>query len=472
MIAHVRLAGILVCAAAALAACETTDAPETTLEYGFDAPAQGPRAGRDRLRAIDAVLRGPGCRLHANFRACGQYAMEAGLIYALVEHQEIESANLLDRAYNFDPGCDVRILRANAAAKEARIRRELSSASALLSGAGCDGTVARYYVAKFNILSTDDESVRAGRAQLGELSSYSLGNSGIAPHDLYDLAVYSLVSTGEFDNAETKLREALDRNVAVSPKLQALTVIGRGGTGSFTLPPRVTTEARDYLLRRVEDFRFGGAIEAFLGQAASMERVQAAPWEDIESRMEADPNLTPSQRNIVRLRFEDEFERLRGELAAIDEAKGAIEAYGPGLVEAEKALVAATVLRILGDGSPEAADEARDDYKAALRRLAGAVERIDGAIRDMAAMSDLQTMLVDPEAWVRAGEAAAALSGAVARVAADNADALVLRDFAAAVSRDLSPEEFFRAWEVDLDQLGFDSERVVENVRRVMELAG
>ena len=65
-----------------------------------------------------------------------------------------------------------------------------------------------------------------------------------------------------------------------------------------------------------------------------------------------------------------------------------------------------------------------------------------------------------------------ALNDTAALLTADDAHEVVLKDFAVAVSRTLSPDEFFRAYEVDLDQLGFESEQVVRNVRQVMALAG
>ena len=108
--------------------------------------------------------------------------MEAGLLYALIERQEIESRNLLREAYNFHQTCDLRVLRAVTLAKQAQHRSELDGAVDKLAGEGelCDSTVARYYVAKLNILSDNDNKVAAGRNQLAELSSYSLGNSGIS----------------------------------------------------------------------------------------------------------------------------------------------------------------------------------------------------------------------------------------------------------------------------------------------------
>lgn len=460
--------------AALLAACAdgggTMDSGP--LEYVFSEPSSGARAGRDRIRGIEAVLRGPACRAPGNAEACGRYAMEAGLIYALVERQEIESDNMLRRAYDFRATCDLRILRANAVARATRRRGELSGAAALLSGDGarCDGTAARYYQAKFDILSADAERVRTGRARLAELSGFSLGNSGIAPADVYTLGVYSFVSNAEFAEAERLLGEARERGVTVSPRLQALVLIGGGGRSGFALPAGAAGEARAYLDRTIAGYRFGAALEEFVRAAARMESVAAAPWEEVEARMDADPNLTESQRAIARLRVADEFARLGDEIAAIDAARAQLAAYGPDLAAAEKRFVTAAVAAAFGDGAG-GLDVAREDYMAALRRLSGALERINGAIGDMAGMRDLHAMLADPDAWSRAADAAEALAAGATRLAADDADAAVLRSFAAAVSRTLSPEEFFRAWEVDLDTLGFESEPVVENVRRVIALA-
>ena len=107
-----------------------------------------------------------------------------------------------------------------------------------------------------------------------------------------------------------------------------------------------------------------------------------------------------------------------------------------------------------------------------LRRLSGALERINGAIGDMGGMQELHRHARRPGRIPARRRRAEALAADAARLAGDDADAAVLRGFAAAVSRTLSPEEFFRAWEVDLDALGFESEPVVRNVRRVMALAG
>ncbi len=443
------------------------------LEYAFDEPASGPRAGRDRIRGIDEILRGAACRSAGNAGACGRYAMEAGLIYALVERQEIEGDNMLRRAYDFQATCDLRILRANAVAKAARRRGELSEAVALMAGAGgrCDGTAARYYAAKLDILSDDENRVRAGRARLAELSAYSLGNSGVAAEDVFTLGVYSFVSNAEFAEAKRLLREAADRGVEVSPRLQALALIGGGGDG-FALPPGAAVRARAYIDRRVEEYRFGAAVDDFVRAAGRIDGIAAAPWEEVEARMAADPNLTESQRAIVRMRVADEFARLGDEIAAIDEARTRLAAYGPGLAAAEKRFVTAAVAAAFGAGGAEELDRSRGEYMAELRRLSGALERINGAIGDMGGMQELHAMLADPDAYLRAADAAEALAADAARLADDDADAAVLRGFAAAVSRTLSPEEFFRAWEVDLDALGFESEPVVRNVRRVMALAG
>ena len=444
------------------------------LEYAFDEPASGPRAGRDRIRGIDEILRGPACRSAGNAGACGSYAMEAGLIYTLVERQEIEGDNMLRRAYDFQATCDLRILRANAVAKAARRRGELSEAVALMAGAGgrCDGTAARYYAAKLDILSDDENRVRAGRARLAELSAYSLGNSGVAAEDVYTLGVYSFVSNAEFAEAKRLLREAGDRGIEVSPRLQALALIGGGAQDGFALPAGAAVRARAYIDRRVEEYRFGAAIDEFVRAAGRIDGIAAAPWEEVEARMAADPNLTESQRAIVRMRVADEFARLGDEIAAIDEARTRLAAYGPGLAAAEKRFVTAAVAAAFGAGGAEELDRSREEYMTELRRLSGALERINGAIGDMGGMQELHAMLADPDAYLRAADAADAIAADAARLAGDDADAAVLRGFAAAVSRTLSPEEFFRAWEVNLDSLGFESEPVVRNVRRVMTLAG
>lgn len=456
-----------------LAACQPAPPPGEPFVYEFSAPPPGPGAGRARIRTIDAALRGPSCGSIANRPVCARYAMESGLIYALVERQEIESENMLRRALDFDATCDLRLLTATAAAKRARQRGELSEAAALLAGEGgrCDSTVSRYYEAKLNILSDDAERIAAGRAQLAELSGYSLGNSGIAPKDLYDLGVYSFVEAGEFEAAEGRVREAIDAGVAVSPKLQALVLVGRGGAGRFVVAPGARAEARGYIDRRLADYDFGRAIREFAAQASRMESVRAVPWERVEERLAADPNLTQSQRNIVRIRLEDEFARLGAEIDRIDEARAALEAYGGGLADAERALAQAAVAQAFGDGAA-GLEEARAAYLAALRRVARSLEEIDSAVGDMGAMQDLYDLLADPEAYVRMADAAAELGAAAERLAADDADAAVLRAFAAAVSRGISPEEFFRAYSVGLDQLGFGSEDVAANVRRTMELAG
>ena len=280
---------LLACAVPLLAACATTGAGG--LKYRFEEPDVGAAAGRDRIRAIDRILAGKPCQTPNNAAACSLYAMEASLIYARVESQGVESDNLLRRAFDLQPTCDLRLLRAASIARLAQRRRDLSPATALLAGEGerCDGTVARYYAAKLNILSNDARRVAAGRAQLADLSGYSLGNSGIADKDLYDLGVYSFVSTAEFESAERQLREALDENVDVSPKLQALVLIGRGDAASFAIPAAGRAQARAYLDRRVAEYEFGRLLEDLAGQAGRMESVEAAPLDEVEERMAADP---------------------------------------------------------------------------------------------------------------------------------------------------------------------------------------
>ena len=474
MIPH-KLFSRLACAAflpALLAACAQ---PQTgdggSLEYRFEEPRPGPRAGRDRIRTIDEILRGPGCLSGVNAAVCGRYAMEAGLIYALVERQEIESENMLRRAHNFDPdSCDLRILRANALAKAARRRGDLSEAAALFgAGMRCDGTAARYYAAKLNILSDDETRMRTGREQLADLSGYELGNSGVAPADVYSVGVYSRVSNAEFDEAARLLREARDRGAAVSPSLQALVLIGGGG--EFTLQEGEAGAARAWIDRRIAEYPFGAAVEEFVREAGRMESVAAAPWDVVEERMEADPDMTASQREIVRIRLADEFARLGDEIAAIAAERERLRGYRPGLAAAEKRFVAAAAAAAFGAGEDAELAEARGGYMAALRRLSSALERINGAISDMAAMQDLHAMLADPAAYLRAAAAAESLAADAARMVGGDADAAALRAFAAAVSHMLPPEEFFRAWEVNLDSLGFESEPVVQNVRRTMALA-
>ena len=465
MIQRIWLSAAAACTAALVSACVQTGGK--SLEYRFVDPPKGPSAGRDRIGAIRGVLDGPACRPVGNAAVCGRYAMEAGLIYALVERQDIEVENLLRRAFAFDPTCDARILWVNAAAKMAQRRGDLPEATALLSGSGgrCDGTAARYYAAKLDVLSDEENRLRSGRVQLADLAGYNLGNSGIALEDVYTLRVYSFVSNAEFAEAKRLLRDGDSRGIAVPPGLRALVLIGAGGSA---LLADEANEVRTWLNRQVADYPFGAEVEDLVREAARMESVAAAPQEVVEARIAADPNLTTSQKSILRLRLADEFARLRDEIANIEEARTRIESYGPGLAEAERRFVAAAVAAAFGDGE---AEEAREEYKAALRRVSSALERINDAIGDMSGIQDLHAMLVDPEAWLRAAEAAEILAAAAARMAGDDADAAVLRNFAAAVSRALPPGEFFRAWEVNLDVLGFESEPVVRNVRRVVALA-
>ena len=457
-----------------LAACAT--GPGGNLEYRFDEPIPGANAGRDRVRAIERILRGTsaGCQSAANAKACSQYAMEGGLIYAMVEKQGVESENLLRQAYDYEPTCDLRILRATAIAKQARRRRDLGSATTLFAGDGerCDGTVARYYAAKLNLLSEDESRIITGREQLADLSSYSLGNSGIAPEDVHDLSVYSFVSTAEFGAAETQLRDAAAVGVAVSPKLQALVLIGRGGQGLFTVPDSDRASAKRYVDQRIEDYEFGAAINEFVQQAGRLASVAAVPRQQLEERFKSDPNLSAAQRRVLHASLDDEFKRLREEIAQLEEAKAAIGAYGPDLAAAEKRLVQAASATAFDSGDAEELATAKDAYIETVQRVARSLERINSVVGDMAKLQYLHSMLEEPDAYLRLVEAAGEISDRAVRLQAEDIDAAALRDFAVAVSRTLSPDEFFQAYEVDLDQLGFESESVVKNVRRVMELAG
>lgn len=467
---HVTAAAVC-CGAMLLAACAST--PTGSVEYRFDEPSPGANAGRDRVRAIERILRGGGCDSPANAKACSQYAMEAGLIYAILEKQGVESENLLRQAYDYEQSCDLRVLRATAIAKQARRRQDLRSADTLFAGAGerCDGTVARYYAAKLNLLSEDESRIATGRAQLADLSSYSLGNSGIASKDVHDLSVYSFVSTAEFEAAERQLRTAASAEVDVSPKLKALVLVGRGGQGSSALPAADRDAARQYLEQRIADYEFGAAIEEFVQQANRLESVAAVPRGQLEERMASDPNLTPSQRNIVRMRLDDEFKRLQDEIAQLEEAKAAIGTYGPDLAAAEKRLVQAAVAAAFDAGDDAELAAARDGYLKTMQRVARSLENLNAVVGDMAKLQDLHTMLVEPEAYLRLAEAAAQIAERAISLKAEDVDAAALRNFAVAMSRTLSPDEFFQAYEVQLDQLGFESEAVVANVRRVEELA-
>ena len=467
---------LLGCLAAVLwAGVSTANAAPWDVNYRFAKPKAGPEAGRDRIRRIEKILNGQGCSAPrgASAVACSRYAMEASLIYRLVEGQGVESDNLLRRAYDLNPSCDLRILQATAIAKRAQRRQDLSGAATLFVGEGekCDGTVARYYSAKLNILSDDEERVRTGRTQLDDLAGYGLGNSGIDPQDLLDLSVYSFVSTAEFDAAERQIREALGSGASVSPKLQALVLIGLGGKASFTIPAGNQAEAQQYLEHRVQDYRFGQVIEEFVDQAERLESVPVAPWEQIEERINADPNLTQGQRDVVRINFDDAFERLQEEIAQFGEAKAAIKAYGPDLAAAEQALVGTAVRSAFGDSGGNM-DAAKQAYLETLQRLADSLEQINSVIVDMARIQDLHAMLVDPAAFQRLEAAVAEISARSVALTSDDADAVALRNFAKAVSQAIAPEEFFQAYEVSLDQLGFDSEKVVKNVRRVIELVG
>ena len=459
------------CATLLLAACASS--PVGSLQYRFDEPSPGVNAGRDRVRAIERILRGGGCESPANAKACSQYAMEAGLIYAILEKQGVESENLLRQAYDYKQSCDLRVLRATAIAQQARRRQDLRSADTLFAGAGerCDGTVARYYAAKLNLLSEDESRIATGRTQLADLSSYSLGNSGIAAKDIHDLSVYSFVSTAEFEIAEQQLRDAASAGVDVSPKLKALVLIGRGGQGSFAIPAADRSMARRYLERRIADYKFGAAMEEFVQQANRLERVAAVPRAQLEKRLASDPNLTQGQRNIVRMRLDDEFKRLQDEISQLEKAKAAIGAYGPDLAAAEKRLVQAAVAAAFDTGDDAELAAAKDDYLKTVRRVVRSLEDINAVVGDMAKLQDLHAMLVKPEAYLRLAEAAAQIGERAISLKAEDVDAAALRNFAAAVSRTLSPDEFFQVYEVQLDQLGFESELVVKNVRRVQKLA-
>ena len=477
-------AAIFVCLGVIVTGCVTKEAPllgglggvQQQFSYQFSAPEGGVQAGRDRIRNIDNILRGQNCQAptNASHKAiCSQYAMEAGLIYALVERQEIESENLLRRAHDFHQSCDLRILRAASTAKRAKSRRDLSGAATLLAGEGkpCDSTVARYYTAKLNILSDAESHLKTGREQLTDLSGYSLGNSGIAPSDLYDLSVYSFLSTSEFEQAERQLKEAFDKDIVVSPKLQALVLIGQGEESAFAIRAANISKARQYIDQRIEDYDFGQLIADLARQIDRVESVEVAPWEEVEQRIEADPNITPSQHNIVRLRFKDEFERLKDEIAQLNETKAALKAYGPDFAKAERNLVTAKIAAVFGEGDAERMQVAKNNYLASLKRIDRSLERINDIVGDMANMQNLYILLKEPEAYQRAAESALKINAKTSQITADDADVVVLRNFAKAVSRTLSPDEFFRAYEVDLDQLGFESEAVVKNVRRIMELA-
>lgn len=464
-------AAAAICCALLLSACASN--PVGSLKYRFDEPSPGVNAGRERVRAIERILRGGSCESPDNAKACSQYAMEAGLIYAILEKQGVESENLLRRAYDFEQSCDLRVLRATAIAKQARRRQDLRDADTLFVGAGerCDGTVARYYAAKLDLLSEDDSRIAAGRTQLADLSSYSLGNSGIADKDIHDLSVYSFVSTAEFEAAEQQLRTAASAGVDVSPKLKALVLVGRGGQGSFAIPAADRGAARQYLERRIADYEFGAAMAEFVQQANRLESVAAVPRAQLEERLTADPNLTPTQRNIVRMRLDDEFKRLQDEIAQLEEAKAAIGAYGPDLADAEKRLVLAAVAAAFDAGDDAELAAAKDDYLKAMQRVARSMEDLNAVVGDMAKLQDLHTMLVEPEAYLRLAAAAAQIGERAISLRAEDVNVVALRNFAVAMSRTLSPDEFFQAYEVQLDQLGFESEAVVANVRRVKELA-
>ena len=463
---------VAMCCAVLLGACASNLVGG--LKYRFDEPNAGTNAGRDRAHAIERVVRSADCRSAANAQACSQYAMEGGLIYALVEKQGVESENLLRQAYDYNQTCDLRILRATAIAKQAKRRQDLRGATTLFAGEGerCDGTVARYYAAKLNLLSDDESRVVAGREQLADLSSYSLGNSGIAPEDVHDLSVYSFVSTAEFDAAERQLRDAARAGVAVSPKLQALVLIGRAGEGSFTIATADRAAARQYIEERIDDYSFSAVINEFVQQADRLESVAAVPREQLEERFKSDPNLTAGQRNIVRIRLDDEFARLQDEIAQLEQAKAAIGAYGPDVASAEKRLVQAALAAIFGDGDDDELTAAKDHYLKMVQRVASSLEHINTVVGDMAKLQDLHAMLMEPNAYLRLSEAAAQISDQAAHLKAEDVDAAALRNFAVTMSRTLSPDQFFQAYEVDLDQLGFESEPVVKNVRRVIELAG
>lgn len=467
---HVTAAAA-VCCAMLLAACASN--PAGSLKYRFVEPSPGANASRDRVRAIERVLRGSSCESSANAKVCSQYAMEAGLIYAILEKQGVESENLLRQAYDYDQSCDLRVLRATAIAKQARRRKDLRSADTLFAGAGerCDGTVARYYAAKLNLLSEDESRVATGRAQLADLSSYSLGNSGIAAKDIHDLSVYSFVSTAEFDAAEQQLRDAAAAGVDVSPKLKALVLIGRGGQGSSVVPAADRDVAKQYIERRIADYEFGAAIEVFVQQANRLESVATMPRDQLEERIASDPNLTPTQRNIVRMRLDDEFKRLQDEIAQLEEAKATIAAYGPDLAIAEKRLVQAAVAAAFGTGDDAELAAAKDGYLNTMQRVARSLEVLNVVVGDMAKLQDLHAMLVEPDAYLRLAEAASQIGERAISLKAEDVDAAALRNFAVATSRTLSPEEFFQTYEVQLDQFGFESEEVVKNVRRVEDLA-
>ena len=204
--------------------------------------------------------------------------------------------------------------------------------------------------------------------------------------------------------------------------------------------------------------------------------MKVIPWEELESRIgpKQDPNLTPTHARCLSGQDIETSSIASGiKLSRLNKEKEVIEAYGGGLAKAEQRLVTAAVAVVFGDleRNTQEMQEARKAYLAAFGSLENSLGQSNKIITDLTIFKDYHSFLEKPEVAPSMTTAFQEFMNNTRIITVDNADMVVLRNFAMAVSRSLSPDEFFQAYEVNLDLLGWESEKVVENVRMVMELS-
>ena len=163
---------------------------------------------------------------------------------------------------------------------------------------------------------------------------------------------------------------------------------------------------------------------------------------------------------------------MQRKISQLKEEKEVLNAYGPGLAIAERGLIVAAVESAFGDHLEEHLERAKENFLSRHGPLLRSLERINTVTSEIGSVSESYKMLGDPNTLLRALEAATAINTNALLLRQEDADSVALRNFATHVTRTLSPEEFFGDVYVNLDQLGFESEGVVRNVRRVIELAG